>query len=142
MAIFSKILIPFDGSGPSKRAAEKGLAIAVDQQAEVVGLKVITFVGELITPSDRVWATIVEDLRGKARKILGELESMAQASGLKITLEVREGGAEEEMVALASKIGADLIVMGMGGRTGMGKYLGKSISRVLKEAPCPVMVVN
>ncbi len=142
MAICKKILIPFDGSPPSKRAAEKGLAIAIDQKSEVVGLKVITFAGELISPSDRLWATIVDDLREKAREVLSELESMAKEKGLTIKLEIREGGAEEEMVSVASEIGADLIVMGMGGKSGMGKYLGKSIARVLKDAPCPVMVVN
>ncbi len=142
MAIFKKILIPFDGSPPSKRAAEKGLALAIDQKAEVVGLKVITFVGELITPSDRLWATIVDDLREKAKEILSELESMAKEKGLTIELEIRDGGAEEEMIFIAGKIDADLIVMGMGGKSGMGKYLGKSIARVLKDAPCPVMIVN
>ncbi len=142
MALFNKILIPYDGSPLSKRAAEKGLAIAEDQKTEVFGLSVITFEGELISPSDRLWAAIVDDLREKASEILSELEDMAKEKGLTIKLEVRDGGAEEEMVSFASEINADLIVMGMGGKSGMGKYLGKSISRVVKESPCPVMVVN
>ncbi len=141
MAVFKKILIPFDGSPLSIRAAEKGLAIAIDQEAEVVGLNIITFEGA-ISPSDRLWAAIVDDLREKAATILGELESMAKEKGLTIKLEIRDGGAEEEMVSVAEEIGADLIVMGMGGTSGMGKHLGKSLARVLQEAHCPVMVVN
>lgn len=142
MAICNKILIPFDGSEPSKRAAEKGLAIAIDQKATVVGLKVITFEGGLVTPSDQLWEMLLDDHKKKARAILEELESMAKEKGLEITLEIREGGVEDEMVAIAEEIGADLIVMGMGGRSGLGKYLGKSLDRVLLEAPCPVLVVN
>ncbi len=141
MAVFKKILIPFDGSPLSKRAAEKGLEIAIDQKAEVVGLNIITFEG-VISPSDRLWAVIVDGLREKAGEILGELESMAKEKGLTIELEIRDGGAEEEMVSVAEEIGADLIVMGMGGTSGMGKHLGKSLARVLQEAHCPVMVVN
>lgn len=142
MAICKKILIPFDGSELSKRAAEKGIAIAVDQGAEVVGLKVITFEGGLITPSDGLWEAIMEDHKKKAKAILDQLDSMAKEKGLEITLEIREGGVEEEMMTIAEEIGADLIIMGMGGHSGLGKYLGKSLDRVLLEAPCPVMVVN
>ena len=142
MAIFKKILIPFCGSSASKKAAEKGLAIAIDQKADVAGLMIITFVGELIAPSDRLWAVIMNDLREKAKEVLGELESMAKEKKLTIELEIREGDAEEEMVSAASEVGADLIVMGMGGESGMGKHLGKSIARLLKDAPCPVMVVT
>ncbi len=141
MAVFKKILIPFDGSPLSIRAAEKGLTIAIDQKAEVVGLNIITFEG-VISPSDRLWAAIVENLREKAGEILNELESMAKEKGLTIDLKIREGGAEEEMVSEANEIGADLIVMGMGGTSGMGKHLGKSLARVLHEAHCPVMVVK
>ncbi len=142
MAVFKKILIPFDGSEPSKKAAEKAFELAVDQGAEVYGIKVISFIGELITPSDSLWATIEADLREKARSILKELETMAENKGVKITTTVREGSAESEVINYAKEIGADLIVMSTGGKGGMGRYLGKTADRVMREAPCPVMVVK
>ena len=142
MAVFKKILIPFDGSESSKRAAEKAFELAVDQGSEVYGLKVISFIGELITPSDSLWATIEADLREKARKILEELEKMAENKGVKITTTVKEGSAEIEVINHAKEIGADLIVMSISGKGGMGSYLGKTTDRVMREAPCPVMVVK
>jgi len=39
----------------------------------VAGIKVIKFVGEVISPSDRVWDTIEGDLEEKASDLLGDL---------------------------------------------------------------------
>ncbi|GMR04351.1 MAG: universal stress protein [Thermodesulfobacteriota bacterium] len=142
MAVFNRILIPYDGSGPSRRAALKGMEIAEDQKAEVFGLKVISYIGELITPSDSLWATIEGDLRNKAAAILNDLVAIAADKGIEIKTELREGDATEEVVAYADELHADLIVLGLGGRSGMGKYLGRNVDKILREATCPVMVVR
>ncbi|MFQ5442724.1 MAG: universal stress protein, partial [Thermodesulfobacteriota bacterium] len=140
MPVFKRILIPFDGSEPARRAATKGIEIAKDQNAEVFGLKVISFIGELISPSDSLWAAIEGDLRDKAGAILNDLIAIATDNGVDIKTEVREGDATEEVVAYADELHADLIVLGLGGRSGMGKYLGRNVDKILREATCPVMV--
>ncbi len=142
MGVFKKILVPYDGSDPAKRAAMKAIEIAKDQGAELYGIKVISFIGELITPSDAVWAIIENDIRAKARGILDEFVTMASDQGMNVQTTIREGDATEETVAYASEIGADLIVMGYGGRGGMGKYLGRNVKKIVSESPCPVMVVS
>ncbi len=139
MAVFKKILVPYDGSQVSNSAAEKAIAIAADQGAELVGLKVIAFEGELVAPSDRLWATIIEDLEQKGRDILDEFESTAKAKGVNVSLEVKVGYVEEEIVSVANKIGVDLVVMGVGEKIGMHRV---SIRRLVKEAPCPVMITH
>lgn len=142
MATFKKILIPYDGSEASKRAAIKGFDLARDEDAEVIGLKVISFVGELIAPSDRLWATIEEGLNKKARAIIEELEPIAKEKGIKFSSEVKEGPAENEMIACAKEVGADLIVMGATGKSASKRHLGKTVNRMVKDAPCPVLVVQ
>lgn len=148
MAIYKKILISYNGSQPCRRAAEKAMELAADQGAEVIGLKVIAFSYETIAPSDRLWETIMDDLKGKAAAILEELKPMAEEKGVSLTTETREGVAEEELVGYASEIGADLIVMAVGGRASrMGRFLGKgqqrvSIRTVVSEAPCPVLLLH
>jgi len=141
MGVFKKILVPYDGSDPAKRAAAKAIELAKDQGAELYGIKVISFIGELITPSDAVWAVIENDIHAKARSILDEFVKMATDQGMNVQTTIREGDATEETVAYANEIGADLIVMGLGGRSGMGKYLGRNVKKITSEAPCPVMVV-
>ncbi len=139
MAVFSKILVPYDGSQASKNAANKAIEIAADQNAEIIGLKVVAFEGEVIPPSDQLWETIVQDLKAKARETLGDLESLAKAKNVPVTLEVKIGYVEEEVVALVNQYEADLIVMGLGDKIGMHRV---SIRRLVKESPCPVMMTH
>ncbi len=148
MATFKKILIPYYGSQACKRAAEKAMELAKESDAELTGLKVISFSFETIVPSDNLWEAIREDLQEKAKSALAELEAMAKERGLEIKLEIREGAIAAEVVAVANEIGADLIVMSLGSRAKrMGGFLGKAQQRIsvrtlVSEAPCPVMFVS
>lgn len=148
MATFNKILIPYYGSEACKRAAAKAIALAKEQGAELIGLKVIAFSFETIAPSDNLWEAIREDLQGKAKITLSHLEEQAKENGLDIKLEIREGDAEEEIVTVANEVGADLIVMSLGSRVSrLGKFLGKgqqklSVRTLVSEAPCPVMFIS
>lgn len=140
MAIYKKILIAFDGSECCKRAAEKGLELAVDQGADVVGVKVIDFIGDLIAPSDALWARIKEDVHKKADVILGELDSMAKLKGVAFKPVIREGTAVHEIITQADESDVDLIVMGIRGRSS-GKHLGNNARLMLLNLNCPIMLV-
>lgn len=148
MAMYKKILIGYDGSEPCQRAAAHAIALAKEQGAELVGVKVISFSFETIVPSDQLWDAIMEDLRGKASAILDELGSMATEQGMKVKLEVREGDAGEEIAAMANEIGADLIVLAVGSRSSrMGRFLGQgqrrlSIRTIATEVNCPLLLVS
>jgi nucleotide-binding universal stress UspA family protein len=140
MAIYKKILIAFDGSECCKRAAERGLELAVDQKADVIGIKVIDFIGDLIAPSDALWARIRDDVHKKAEALLGELESMAKQKGVALKPVIREGTAVREIITQADESGVDLIVMGIRGRSS-GKHLGNNARLTLSDAKCPIMLV-
>jgi nucleotide-binding universal stress UspA family protein len=54
-----------------------------------------------------------------------------------------QGEAAAEILRTADEIGADLIVMGTHGRTGLSRLLiGNVAESVLPKADCPVMVVK
>ena len=54
-----------------------------------------------------------------------------------------EGDPATEIVRYAAEAGMDLIVMGTHGRTGLERLLMGSVAeRVLREAPCSVLVVK
>jgi nucleotide-binding universal stress UspA family protein len=56
---------------------------------------------------------------------------------------LRQGGAVDEILAHAKEAGADLIVMGTHGRTGLSHLLMGSVAeRVLRTAHCPVLTVK
>jgi len=59
-----------------------------------------------------------------------------------ITIVGRSGEPAEEIIRYAGSHSIDLIVMGTHGRTGFSRVLlGSVVERVLRGAPCPVLVV-
>lgn len=69
-------------------------------------------------------------------RIIGDLRP-------RVTAHVCFGRPDREIVLLAGAIGADLIVMGTHGRTGLERvFLGSVAERVLRAAPCPVLAVR
>lgn len=61
-----------------------------------------------------------------------------------VELHVVEGAGVAEMIGeVAESLGADLIVMGTHGRTGLAHvFLGSVAERTLSRAPCPVLTVQ
>jgi nucleotide-binding universal stress UspA family protein len=77
---------------------------------------------------------VVEDLRAFVARVMNDRQ---------IDLQVEEAtGIADVIVGRAATDAADLIVMGTRGRTGIkGLFVGSIAERVLRAAPCPVMVV-
>ena len=64
-----------------------------------------------------------------------------KASGVRIL--IRSGVTHEVVCKAAEDVGANLIVMATHGRRGLGHViLGSVTERVLRDAPCPVLVVR
>uniref|UniRef100_A0A7C3EEF9 Universal stress protein n=1 Tax=Gracilinema caldarium TaxID=215591 RepID=A0A7C3EEF9_9SPIR len=78
-----------------------------------------------------------------AEAIVRDMLASAAARGLAPHSLALEGRPEEAIVAAAGSQGADLIIMGSHGRTGLTRLLMGSVTeRVIGLAPCPVMVVK
>jgi nucleotide-binding universal stress UspA family protein len=77
---------------------------------------------------------VVEDLRAFVARVMNDRQ---------IDLQVEDAtGIADVIVGRAATDAADLIVMGTRGRTGIkGLFVGSVAERVLRAAPCPVMVV-
>jgi nucleotide-binding universal stress UspA family protein len=61
----------------------------------------------------------------------------------KVELALEEGVPHEAICDFAERAGASLIVMATHGRRGFGHFmLGSVTERVIRRAPCPVLVVN
>ncbi|MBY0497446.1 MAG: universal stress protein [Cyanobacteria bacterium] len=55
---------------------------------------------------------------------------------------VTAGDTAKEIVRLADKTGADLLVMGTHGRGGFEHRFGSTTHRIVREAPCPVLTLR
>ena len=126
-----RILLATDGSRHGEMAAE-----AAGQMAKIFGLPV-TVVSVLRPKFDEVRRAEAQLEVDRVREALA-LEGIKADSAI-----VGDADPAAAIVELARQRGADLIVMGSHGRTGMGRLLLGSVSeKVIGLATCPVLVVK
>ncbi|MEW6428132.1 MAG: universal stress protein [Thermodesulfobacteriota bacterium] len=88
---------------------------------------------------DEVEREMQQSAQGKMAKLLEE----HRADGVKMSGAVGVGKAAEQIVAMAKQSGAPLIVMGTHSYSGIEKMvLGSVAEKVLRTAPCSVLVVK
>lgn len=139
---FQRILIAVDSSEFSMHAAQRGLDLAhqLNAQAALVFVvdtsKALGNIDAGITPEN---ALIV--LKKEAEQTLDQLARMYNGAGLMKFMP--EGHPAEEIIGTAISWKADLIVVGTHGRTGLAHMLLGSVSeRVLHGSKVPVLVVK
>lgn len=141
-----RILLPVDGSEHSLEAARK-LGRLIDAEGAEISLlhaqrpEALAVGKAWIDPETKQYREI---RRREAEQVFALAE--AQLARRRLTARRRlvvEGDPADEILRLADEIGADLIVMGSHGRTGLLRVLMGSVSRkVLDQAKCPVLIVR
>jgi nucleotide-binding universal stress UspA family protein len=139
MLPFKTILFATDFSPPSKVAFEVAAALARDYRARMIAVHVV----EPTAMGFSEFAAYVgpEEDKGEAMARLHALK----APSPRVTLEYRllEGDPATVIAETAEETGADLVVMGTHGRTGLTRLvMGSVAEEVLRRAPCPVLTVR
>ena len=141
---FHRILIAVDGSRPAEAAADTGLDLARDLDAQVAFVCVVEppvpFAVETGVPVE----TLTADGRRFAKALLVEVQRRAETRLRGKPVEMIVEGRPAQMIVEAA-IGwkADLIVVGSHGRGGFKRLaLGSIAELVMRHAPCPVLVVR
>jgi uncharacterized protein len=126
-----RILVATDGSRHGERAAE-----AAGQIAKIFSLP-ISVVSVLRPKFDDV-------RRAEARLEVDRVKDALALEGIEVDSAILDDAdPAAAMVELARQRGADLIVMGSHGRTGLGRLLlGSVAERVIGKATCPVLLVK
>jgi nucleotide-binding universal stress UspA family protein len=142
--MFKKILCPVDFSTGSREAMEVAARMAVESSATLVLEHVWDMSGWAI--SELMLAPVaLQDLLDSCEAELVRWQRDARAMGVR-TVETRsESGAPwERITAVCNRDpDIDLVVMGTHGRTGLQHVvLGSVAERVVRHAPCPVLVVR
>ena len=136
MAMFKKILAPTDFSDVSAR----GLRYAC-QLAKEVGAELIVFNVIVLDESNAISKRETELHKKRLDEFVTEKIADAGA-GLAIRQAVDAGQAFGGIVDCAGRENVDLIVMSSHGRSGLSRMLiGSVTDKVLRGAPCPVLVV-
>ncbi|HVP41558.1 MAG TPA: universal stress protein [Candidatus Krumholzibacteriaceae bacterium] len=154
--VFTKILVPVDGSKFSQDAAEYAVGIAKLTHAKVIALHVVhlaTYVfsysaGEGMSPMaipTPLPVTLTEDERKEARKIVDDVKKVGEKAGVKVDTKVieRQPSVPDAIIQFAEENGVDLIIMGTKGKTAIRRFLLGSVTEsVVHHAHCPVLVVR
>jgi nucleotide-binding universal stress UspA family protein len=141
----TKILLATDGSEEAELAAQRAVDLAKRTGSELhvvhVGSIPNFLMGGGIPGYDR---RLYEQIEQESRELLRRLSWRVKVAGGTVAGSHLEMGAVDlEIVGLARKLGADLIVMGSRGHRGIRRAIEGSISdAVIRHAPCPVLVVR
>lgn len=145
MIEFKHVLCPTDLSPASRPALTYAAAIAVWYDAQLTLLHVVPTFDAIQVPPGTLGETVQIVYPSSREEVLATLAREAEASGAaaaKPALEVEAGDPIERIVDRGLTLGADLIVVGTHGRTGIGRALVGSVAeRVLHRASCPVLTV-
>ena len=143
MRKFTKIIAPTDLSELSCLGLRYALELAREQSAEIIVLHVIPIGEDWL--STREESTPVRDLMTKERAALDQFLQKKFAEFLNL-VELRQrvevGAPHSNIVELAEREGADLIVMSTHGRTGLDHMLMGSVTeKVVARSLCPVLSI-
>lgn len=142
---FQTILCPLDFSEFSRRALEYAQSLAFHYQAH---LHVMHCVSPLVTAFPSMdFPPALEDVRrqifDRSSEELVRLLKDRKLPSVEIQASTLEGDPYLAILAQAADLQANLIVMGTHGRKGLDHFiLGSVCEKVLRKAPCPVLVVR
>ena len=143
---FARVLIPLDGSPASEVVIEHAIDTAGTDGVEYTLLRAVSSSPVFPAtprphrdnaPTSRVQRVSVENTVGAKADAL-----RARGVNVKVRVPVFENPAEG-ILEYADEHGIDLIAMSTRGRGGLERlFLGSVADTVLREAPCPVLLLN
>ncbi len=145
--MFTKILVPVDGSEPSWKALEYAAEIGRKFNSDLIVTHVIQpfyNAGFLAIPIDSNFlASQISDMNKNAEKILrAASEKIGQYPG-KIEIKIENGHPSERILAVATENNCDAIVIGCRGLSGIAEFvLGSVSSNIAQYAKVPVLIVK
>ena len=153
--MYSRILVPLDGSRRGSRALKHAIAIASRFDATLELVRVIA-PAQVPTASVGVPGTI--DVYGmavdaaesdhdarerQARSYLNSSRRRAEAAGVKASVHILTGDSARRLQDLARGLNVDLIVMASRGRGGLRRaVLGSVADALVRSGVAPVLVLN
>ena len=139
--MFSRILHANDGSDHAFHALTVALAIAKqnDSDLHMVSVEEIDYMPEFVEE-------VREETGTAARRfhtVLQRARAMAEESHMKLHTHVIAGHPVRSIVMLAADLKVELLIIGARGHSALYERLvGSRADRIMRLAPCPVLIVK
>lgn len=141
MIQIKSVLVPVDGSGPSKRAALYAAELVNAIHPVLYLLHVYEPIPMRITGEQG--EKLKKEEEEKALALLEEYRELLAPSNLNIKLLVRGGRPAYEILDAQEETNCDLIVMGSRGLSSLENALfGSVVSQVLQGVTCPILITR
>lgn len=145
--MFSKIMVPTDGSGFDRKAILVALRVAERCDAKVLLVRVLSTGAYLGIEAATDGLASVNALRAEHTAALSELNALAaecrNISDAEISVDLEEGPAADVLERYARRNDIDLIVISSHGRRGVARLsLGSVTDSLIKGTTIPVLVVK
>jgi universal stress protein A len=148
MPTVTRILVPIDFSPSAREALEYAGFLAEKLGAGVEVLHVFEPPGYVgpdtlallpITAGQQGWGETRADVERQVEQFLSQIPGGPPAH----TVRIEAGEPSDTILRVAAEAGADLVVMGTHGRTGLSRLLIGSVAEaVLRRASCPVLTLR
>ncbi|GAB4568931.1 MAG: universal stress protein [Haliangiales bacterium] len=144
-----KIVVGMDFSEASEIAVQHAMRIARHAGAEVVLVHVGTVlatgepVSHITSTTREQWEALLREELSEVRDNLEAVCERLRGQGVTLSHMIRDGFADNGLTDAASELGADLLLVGTHGRTGLKRFFLGSISeRVVRLSRTSVMVAR
>jgi nucleotide-binding universal stress UspA family protein len=136
-----KLLLATDLTEASAAATDEAFELAAKLDASILVVSVID-PGSLLMPGGR-FRVRVDQVREKREQLAQELVERGRTAGIEVSFLIWTGDPGDMIVEAAVAEHADMILVGSHGRGAVGRlFLGSVSEHVVRNAPCPVLVVR
>jgi nucleotide-binding universal stress UspA family protein len=143
----NQVVVAFDFSHSGRQALYRAVALAKRAPHHVLHFVCVIEPHTRALPIQRTgpvdYQYADQVVKALLDEIAAELKDAQIADRVSFFVHARIGKAADEILAVAKEVGADLIIVGTKGLTGVGHYvLGSVAERVVREAGCAVIVAR
>ncbi|MDQ5869241.1 MAG: universal stress protein [Thermoproteota archaeon] len=141
--MFSKILVPVDGSDISYRALDTALFLSERLGSKITAIHVMEQVPTVYIQSQKLLDELLEAHKNESQKILDKCSSIATQKGIVINTTLFEGNPASTILEFSQREKYEVIIIGS---RGMGHFkelvLGSVSSKILHHSLCPVLLIR
>jgi nucleotide-binding universal stress UspA family protein len=139
--MFKRIVVANDGSAGGRRALAMACDLAKRHRSRLHMISVEELPDFPASIDEVVEAK--EEENHRLHDVLEAARKIAKGKGVRLETEVVAGHAAASIVARAKAIKADLLVVGFMGHSALyERIIGGTTDRLVRLAPCPVLVVK
>lgn len=141
-----QVIVAYDFSPSAEEALMRGvdLACRAPQHVLHVVVAIDAWNGFPIAPTEHVDYLYAERLQKMVtERLVAMFSGRATASEVQFYVHARIGKPANQILQLAHEIGADMVIIGSHGKTGVERFVLGSVSeRIVREAHCAVIVAR